>query len=351
MPSPALAPNLTYFQPRKDSQLQPTEWTRTLAKYRQPIPSRSRFELTVTLVPFIVLWALAWWLLSISAGLAVVLALVNAAFLVRLFMIQHDCGHGSFFKGRRICDWIGRGLGVLTLTPYDVWRKTHAIHHATTGNLDRRGVGDLPTLTVREYQEKSHFGRALYRLFRNPLFLFGLVPFYTFFMQNRLPVGLMRSGWQYWISALATNVAIGTVLGVMLWLGGWEVLLFVFFPTMLLAAIAGMWFFYVQHQFEDTSWERENDWYLQDAALMGSSHYALPGVLRWITGNIGAHHVHHLASRIPFYRLNEVIQDHDILAKFNRITLWDSFRCARLHLWDENSGKLLSFSEARALTT
>lgn len=333
---------------KREPALTATDWTRALAKYRQPIPSRSVFELLVTLAPFVAIWAVAWWMVSISTVLALTLALVNAAFLVRLFMFQHDCGHGSLFRDRRLCDWIGRGIGVLTLTPYDVWRKTHATHHATTGNLDRRGVGDMPTLTVQEYYAKGWIGRSLYRLVRNPVFLFGVVPFYTFFLQNRLPVHLMRSGWRYWLSAMATNAAIAAVLAMIVWLGGWEVLLFVFLPTMLLAAIAGTWFFYVQHQFEETSWQREEDWNIQDAALQGSSHYALPGILRWITGNIGVHHVHHLASRIPFYRLSEVIEDHDILAQSKRITLWESFHCARLHLWDEKRGRLLSFAEARA---
>ncbi|MFC6639282.1 fatty acid desaturase [Sulfitobacter sp. JBTF-M27] len=331
--------------------MQPSEWTRVLAKYREPILSRSIFELIVTLAPFVAIWALAWWMLSISPWLAMALALANAAFLVRLFMIQHDCGHGAFFKNRRVGDWMGRFIGVLTLTPYDIWRKTHSIHHATTGNLDKRGVGDLPTLTVQEYREKNWVGRASYRLVRNPLFLFGVVPFYTFFLQNRLPVGLMRSGWRYWFSALATNVVIGAALATIGWLGGWDVLLFVFLPTMLLAASTGMWLFYVQHQFEDTFWDHEGDWNVHDAAFNGSSHYDLPGILRWITANIGVHHVHHLASHIPFYRLGEVVRDHDILAQSRRLTLWESFRCARLHLWDENSRKLLSFSDARALAT
>ncbi|WP_243627925.1 fatty acid desaturase [Rhodovulum sp. BSW8] len=322
---------------------------RTLTRYRQPVPARSVLELAVTLVPFVAIWAVAWCMLSISAALALAIALANAAFLVRLFMIQHDCGHGSLFRDRRLCDWIGRGLGVLTLTPYDVWKRTHAIHHATTGNLDRRGVGDIPTLTVREYAEKGWLGRSLYRLLRQPVIMFGVVPFYTFFLQNRLPVHLMRAGWRYWLSAMGTNAAIGLVLAAIVRLGGWDVLLFVFLPTMLLAAIVGMWFFYVQHQFEETSWENDEDWNIQEAAFHGSSHYALPGVLCWITGNIGVHHVHHLASRIPFYRLGEVVRDHDLLEWSKRITIWESLRCARLHLWDENRQRLVSFTEARAI--
>jgi omega-6 fatty acid desaturase (delta-12 desaturase) len=335
---------------REEPTLAPSDWSRAMAKYRQPIHSRSIFELTVTVVPFVAIWAVAWWMLSISIALAMALALVNAAFLVRLFIIQHDCGHGSLFRNRRLCDWIGRVIGVITLTPYDVWRKTHAIHHATTGNLDRRGVGDVPTLTVTECREKGWLGRALYRLIRNPVFLFGVVPFYTFFLQNRLPVHLMRSGWRYWLSAMGTNAAIGSALTLIVWLGGWGVVLFVFLPTMFLGAVAGMWFFYVQHQFEETSWQHEENWNIHEAALYGSSHYELPSGLRWITGNIGVHHVHHLASRIPFYRLPEVIEDHEVLAQTKRITLRQSLRFAHLHLWDESRRRLLSFAEARALS-
>ncbi len=327
--------------------MKPQQWTRVLTKYREPIPARSLLELSVTLLPFLAIWALAWWALSISPVLSVALAMVNAGFLVRTFMIQHDCGHGSFFRNRKLGDWIGRALGVLTLTPYDVWRKTHAIHHATTGNLDQRGTGDVPVLTVTEYRSKSRLGRVLYRLLRHPLVLFGIVPFYTFFLQNRLPVGLMRSGWRYWLSSQATNAGIGGLLAFLIWFGGLEVVLFIFVPTMLLAASLGMWMFYVQHQFEDTVWERQEDWNVHEAALHGSSNYILPPVLNWLTGNIGAHHVHHLASRIPFYRLPEVLRDHDDLVETRRLTLRESLRCASLALWDENDRKLISFAEAR----
>ncbi|MBF9057729.1 fatty acid desaturase [Rhodobacterales bacterium HKCCSP123] len=340
---------MTVHPHNPDTPLDARHLSRVLARYRSPDPARSALELTVTLVPFLATWAVAWWMLSHSIALAVVLALGNAAFLVRLFMIQHDCGHGSFFRSRQLCNWIGRAIGIVTLTPYDVWRETHAIHHATTGNLDRRGVGDLPTLTVAEYRAKGRVGRGLYRFVRHPLFLFGVVPFYSFFLQNRLPVGLMRAGWTYWLSVMATNAAIAAVLTTLLWFDGWEVVAFVFFPTMLLAASAGMWFFYVQHQFEHTFWNREENWNVQDAALGGSSHYDLPQPLRWITGNIGVHHVHHLASRIPFYRLPEVLRDHDALVQSNRVTLHESLSCARLALWDETERRLVTFAEAGRL--
>lgn len=329
--------------------MEPDKLAKVLRNYREPIPARSVFELIVTLVPFVAIWAAAWWMLSINTFLSVLLAIVNAGFLVRTFMIQHDCGHGAFFKDRQLGDWIGRVLGVVTLTPYDVWRKTHSIHHATTGNLDQRGVGDLPTLTVNEYRNKSPLGRFLYRLVRHPLFLFGIVPFYTFFLQNRLPVGLMRSGWRYWVSSQATNAAIGGVLALLIWFGGLEVIYFIFLPTMLLAASIGMWMFYVQHQFEETTWDRQEDWNIQSAALHGSSHYVLPPVLNWITANIGAHHLHHLASRIPFYRLPEALQELGDISSARRLTFRESLRCAALALWDEDRRRLVSFAEARRL--
>lgn len=329
--------------------MEPDKLAKVLRNYREPIPARSVLELIVTLVPFVAIWAAAWWMLSINTFLSVLLAIVNAGFLVRTFMIQHDCGHGAFFKDRQLGDWIGRVLGVVTLTPYDVWRKTHSIHHATTGNLDQRGVGDLPTLTVNEYRGKSPLGRFLYRLVRHPLFLFGIVPFYTFFLQNRLPVGLMRSGWRYWVSSQATNAAIGGVLALLIWFGGLEVIYFIFLPTMLLAASIGMWMFYVQHQFEETTWDRQEDWNIQSAALHGSSHYVLPPVLNWITANIGAHHLHHLASRIPFYRLPEALDELGDISSARRLTFRESLRCAALALWDEDRRRLVSFAEARRL--
>lgn len=328
--------------------MQPHDWSRVLAPYRSPIQSRALFELAVTLIPFLVLWALAWAALSISTLLAVGIALLNAGFLLRIFMIQHDCGHGSFLKDRKAGDWIGRVLGVLTLTPYDVWRKNHATHHATSGNLDHRGVGDIPTLTVREYRARSAFGRLQYRVLRHPLFLFGIAPIYIFIFQYRLPVGLMRSGSRYWLSALLTNLGIAGLLAVLFWFGGVEVLIYVYLPTTLLAASIGMWLFYVQHQFEETTWEHGADWDIQKAAFEGSSYYDLPPFLAWLTADIGAHHVHHLASRIPSYRLREVLDDHEALTQCQRITLRDSLKSARLHLWDEAKQRLVSFSEARA---
>ena len=324
-------------------------WVRVLARYREPSHRRSIAELAVTLVPFAVLMGLAWWALSVSPLLAAALSVVNGAFLVRLFIIQHDCGHNAFFRDRRVNDWIGRALGVLTLTPYDVWRQTHSIHHASTGNLDRRGIGDVATLTVREYTALPRLRRLGYRIYRHPLFLFGLAPAYLFFVQNRLPVGLMRSGAKYWVSAMATNAAIAALLVAGFHFGKGPGVLAIVLPMALVGASVGVWLFYVQHQFEGAHWQRESDWQIHDAALHGSSHYVLPSALRWFTANIGIHHVHHLYSRIPFYRLTEVLKDHPALAGAQRLTLRESLGCARLHLWDEDRGRLLSFAEVRTL--
>lgn len=325
------------------------EWVQVLAKYREPSTRRSVFELVATLAPFVVLWALAWVSLSVSYWLALAIAMVNALFLVRIFCIQHDCGHASFFKNRVAQDWVGRCLGVLTLTPYDVWRRTHALHHAQHGNLDQRGMGDVLTLTVEEYHGRGWLGRLAYRLYRHPFVLFVVGPTYLFILQNRLPVGLMRAGWRFWGSAWGTNLVLALVLGAIIWFGGLMPVLVIFLPTSILAGSIGVWLFYVQHQFEETHWSRDGEWQLHDAALAGSSHYVLPQPLLWLSANIGVHHVHHLYSRIPFYRLPEVLREHVGLASVQRLTLMDSLRTVNLHLWDEKSRRLMSFREARRL--
>lgn len=324
------------------------DWVPVLARYREPSRRRSLTELGLTIGPFLLLWGLAWWALSYSYWLTFAISLINAAFLLRLFAIQHDCGHGAFFKSRNAGDWLGRVLGVLTLTPYDVWRRSHSIHHSSAGNLGRRGIGDIHTLTVAEYQRLSTWNRLVYRLYRHPIVLFGLGPGYLFLLQNRVPLGFMKQG-KFWLSAMCTNAGIFAGLALIAYFGGWIPILLIFLPSTLLAATAGVWLFYVQHQFETTSWSAEEDWQLHEAALHGSSHYVMPSVLQWLTANIGIHHVHHLYSRIPFYRLPEVLRDHCALTEGNRMTIRESLANARLHLWDEDTKTLLSFSSARAL--
>jgi len=322
------------------------DWMKVLSSYREPSAWRSWFELGITVGPFIALWTLAWLSLSVSAWLTLAISICNAAFLLRLFCIQHDCGHGSFFKSRTLSDWTGRVIGVLTLTPYDVWQRSHSIHHSGSGNLSRRGIGDVHTMTLAEYQALNWFGRLKYRLYRHPIVLFGLGPGYIFFLTNRLPFGLMEKA-RYWTSAMSTNAAIIVALAIIGYFGGLMPILLIFVPSTLLAATAGMWLFYVQHQFEHAHWEDDENWDLHDAALHGSSHYVMPKPLQWLSANIGIHHVHHLYSRIPFYRLPEVLRDHEALAVSNRMTIRESIASARLHLWDEDSKRLLSFRQAR----
>ena len=299
------------------------------------------------MLPLVALWVLAWAALQLGYWLALPVALVAAGFMVRLFLIQHDCSHGSFFRHHLANAWLGRAIGVLTLTPHDWWRRTHAVHHAYSGNLDRRGVGDIDTLTVEEYRALPLWKRLRYRLYRHPLVMFGVGPAYLFFLQHRLPVGLMRDGWRPWLSAMATNLAIALCAAGVIWVIGIKAFLLVHLPIMLLAASIGVWLFYVQHQFEDTSWDKDPQWSIQDAALHGSSFYDLPAVLRWFTANIGMHHVHHLSSRIPYYRLPRALRDHPELGHISRLTLRESLRCVKLVLWDENRRRLVTFREAR----
>jgi omega-6 fatty acid desaturase (delta-12 desaturase) len=310
---------------------------------------RSAWELALTIVPLLVLWAAMQ--VAVQLGhfwVCAVLAVPAAGLLVRLFLIQHDCGHGSFFTWRPANDWVGRALAVLTLTPYDDWRRSHALHHAGSGNLDHRGIGDIDTLTVREYLSLSPGRRFRYRLYRHPFVLFGIGPAYQFLLRNRLPATHTWAEWQPWVSTMATNVAIAILFGSLMWALGVVEFLTVQLSITLIAASIGVWLFYVQHQFEETTWAETGDWDRQEAALHGSSHYDLPPILRWFTANIGVHHVHHLCSRIPFYRLGQVLSDHPELRDVSRLTLMESFRCVRLVLWDEDAKRLISVRELHA---
>lgn len=331
-----------------DGSIDAAALTRALLSYREPRLARSVAEIAVTAIPLVVLWVMMWASLHyVGFWLTLLLAVPAAGFLVRLFLIQHDCGHDAFFRRRATNDWVGRILGVLTLTPYDYWRRRHATHHATSGNLDGRGVGDITTLTVEEYLGRGRWGRFGYWLSRHPAVLFGIAPAYLFVLEQRLPIGLMRSGWSPWVSTMATNLAILALAAGLVWLVGIGPFLMVQVPIVLFAATAGVWLFFVQHQFEGTQWSEGDDWNHAQAALHGSSHYDLPGVLRWFSANIGVHHVHHLASRIPFYRLPEVLRSHPELRSLGRLTLWQSFACVRLALWDDSRRQLISFREMR----
>lgn len=318
----------------------------TLALYQRPSHGRSIAEIAITALPLAAIWVLAAFAVSKGWWWGLLLVLPAAAFLVRMFMIQHDCGHGAFFRAKPANEWVGRIIGVLTMTPYDYWRRTHAIHHATSGNLDRRSLGAVETLTVEEYRALPWIKRLGYRLYRNPLVMFGLGPGYMFVLQHRLPVGLMKER-RAWLSVLGNNLGVALFVVALIVVGGLKPLLLVHLPIIVLAASIGVWLFYVQHQFEGAYWTRNETWTLHEASLRGSSHLDLPPVLRWFTANIGAHHVHHVGSKIPFYRLPQVLRDHPQFQAMSRITLRDTFKTVKLALWDEAAGRLVSFREAR----
>jgi omega-6 fatty acid desaturase (delta-12 desaturase) len=320
-------------------------WMKVLSAYCDPDPKRSIFEFAVSIVPFTLLWVAQ--LICVQRGMwwGMVLTIPTAMFLVRLFMIQHDCGHGSYFRSKRANNALGRFIGVLTLTPYDYWRLTHAEHHASTSNLDRRGMGDVDTLTVDEYRALPRGKRLAYRFKRHPLVMLGLGPIYVFVLRHRLPLGLIKRGEAPWLSTMLTNLAIaGLIVGV----GesvGYGTLLTVQVPLTLMSAAMGIWLFYVQHQFETTYWAHDEEWSFYAGSLLGSSHYELPPILRWFTANIGVHHVHHLVSRIPCYRLGDTVKDHPELRAMSRLTLRQSVGCFRLALWDEAKQRLVSFRD------
>lgn len=324
------------------------DWMKLLAKYRSPDFGRSVFEIIVTFVPLVALWIAAWAALSVSYALTLVILIPAAFFLVRLFIVQHDCGHGAFFQSQKLNDWTGRILGIFTCTPYYVWRRAHAIHHASSGNLDKRGVGDINTLTIEEFQALPRWRQLQYQLYRHPIVMFVIGPAYLFIVEQRLPIGMMTQGSKPWVSTMATNVGIALLVALIVWLVGWQAFLMVHIPLVAMAASIGVWLFYIQHQFEDTYWAEGHEWSHQDAALYGSSHYDLPKPLGWATGNIGIHHVHHLYSRIPFYRLPQVLRDFPELADVRRVTLWESFKYARLRLWDQAAQRLVPISEVAA---
>lgn len=322
-------------------------WVEKLAPYARPDLKRSLFQLANSALLFAGLWTLMLLSLKVSYWLTLALAIPTAGMSIRLFIIQHDCGHGSFFRSRRANDAVGFVLGVVTFTPYGYWRKTHAIHHATSGNLDERLLGDVTTLTVREYLGLPLRRRWAYRAYRHPLVLFVVGPFYQFLLKHRLPFDLPLSWKREWASVLRTNLALVAV-GVLAWATiGLKALLLVQLPITMISGIAGIWLFYIQHQYEDAYWKRNEDWDFHDAGFEGSSFYDLPRIMHWFTGNIGVHHVHHMSSRIPNYRLLECHRAHPEFERVKRLTFWKSLHCARLKLWDEKAGRLVSFRGLR----
>jgi omega-6 fatty acid desaturase (delta-12 desaturase) len=313
-----------------------------------PDARRSFFQLVTTAAAFAALLALMAAAAPSSYWLTLLLAIPAAGLLVRLFIIQHDCGHGSFFKSRTANDILGRALSVLTLTPYGSWSKSHAAHHASTGNLDRRGRGDVETWTVAEYRAAAPLKKLFYRFYRNPLVmvLFG-APF-SFIVLQRLPLGYELRDRDSRHSILSLNLALVAAFGLPCAMFGVFPVLGTYLPVMIIASWIGNWLFYVQHQFENTHWEHERDWNFHVAALDGSSYFKLPAVLQWFSGNIGLHHVHHLCSRVPNYRLQACLDAAPELHRITKvITLRESLGCWRMALWDERRRLLVRFRDLK----
>ncbi|MCW3030865.1 MAG: fatty acid desaturase [Solirubrobacterales bacterium] len=316
-----------------------------LAPYARAHDGRATWNLATSVVPYIALSFAMYLALSVSAALVIALAFPTAAFLVRTFIVFHDCSHGSFVKSKRLNAWIGMATGLLLYSPFLRWKHDHAVHHATSGDLERRGVGDVRTLTVAEYEALAPRARLGYRLLRNPLVMFGIGPIVAMMIGPRIVAKGARPRMRR--SVLWTNLALAIVIGGLVWLIGWRDYLIVCGLPALLAGSAGIWLFYVQHQFEDAYWESGETWSYADAALKGSSFLKLPRVLQFCSGNIGYHHLHHLNARIPNYNLQRAHDENATFQAVPTLSLWDGARAVTLKLWDEDAKRLVSFGQAR----
>jgi len=322
-------------------------WLEVLARYHSPSLGKSIWQIVNSIVPYLALWVLAYFSLKVSYWLTLVLAIPMAGFLIRIFIIFHDCVHDSFFKSRLANDTLGIVTGILTYTPYYQWKKNHKIHHDSAGDLGRRGVGDIWTLTSAEYLAFPPWKRLAYRLYRNPLVMFVLGPLYVVLISNRLAG--RAAGRKERFSIYLTNLAL---LGLLVGVGvsiGFKSFLLVQLPVYLIGFAAGFWLFYVQHQFEGVYWEEHQEWDFISSAMKGSSFYKLPKILRWFTGRIGYHHIHHLCPRIPNYYLAKCYSEHPMFQEIKPITLTASFKSLSFRLWDQESNRLVGFSHLRKL--
>jgi omega-6 fatty acid desaturase (delta-12 desaturase) len=320
-------------------------WIEALAPYARPRLGSSLANLATSVVPYLALSVAMYLALRVSYLLVLVIAVPTAGFLVRTFIVFHDCSHGSFMRSKRANAWLGVATGLLVYSPFLRWRHDHAVHHATSGDLDRRGAGDVRTLTVAEYLALPRTGRLAYRLFRNPLVMFGLGPIVALLIGPRLVARDARPRLRR--NVIATNVALAVAVGALCWVMGWREYLLVQGPTVMLAGSAGIWLFYAQHQFEDAYWQSTGQWTYADAGLRGSSYLKLPKVLKFFSGNIGLHHIHHLSARIPNYNLQRAHDENPMFHEVPTLSLWDGLRAVRFKLWDEDRRRLVTFAEAR----
>jgi len=320
-----------------------TSWVKVVMRYNFPDNFKSWWQVVNSVVPYIAIWVLMVYSLEYSYWLTLLLSVFAAGFLVRIFIVFHDCGHGSFFKSERLNRLVGIPLGLLSFTPYHRWHRDHKEHHATVGNLDKRGVGDVKTLTVEEYQSLSKWKKFGYRFYRNPIFLIGVAPLLLFLIQYRLPKSYMNRKELVYLHL--SNLAL--VLGILLviWAIGWKAYLLIQLPVIYLASVHGVWLFYVQHQYESVKWERSDKWDYKTIAIQGSSYFKLPFILQWFTGNIGFHHIHHLSPTIPNYKLSKCHKENPMFQDIKPITFFSSLKSLRLRLWDEKKQRLVGFNE------
>jgi omega-6 fatty acid desaturase (delta-12 desaturase) len=322
-------------------------WRHSIAPHEQPSLRHGLLDLATSVVPYLALTVAMYLCLDVSVWITLALSVPAAGFLLRTFIVFHDCAHGSFMATKRGNLWLGRFTGFLVFQPFANWRHNHAVHHGTAGDLDRRGTGDVPTLTVEEYAARGWKQRLGYRLFRNPAVMFGIGPIWSLMIGPRIWSRKQRPRMRH--SVMLTNLAFVVVVGAIFWFVGPGAWLLVQLPTAIIAGTMGVWMFYVQHQFEDVYWESSERWSYDDAALRGSSYLKLPKLLQFFTGNIGLHHVHHLSAKVPNYNLQRAHDQNEVFSDVPVLTIRDGLRAVRLKLIDPRSGRLLTWNEAKAL--
>lgn len=319
------------------------EWMEIVSRYNKPDNLKSWWQIINSVVAYLLMWVLMIWSLKISYWLTLALTIPAAGFLVRTFIIFHDCGHGSFFRSKRMNAVIGVITGLLVFTPYHRWHRDHLIHHQTVGNLDKRGTGDVMTLTVEEYNKMNRWQRFVYRLYRHPVFLIGIAPMLLFVILHRIPKKYMSVKEHAYVQL--TNLALILMITIMVITIGWKAYLMIQLPILYIATVHGVWLFYVQHQFRHVKWSNATSWDYMTMALDGSSFFKLPAVLNWFTGNIGYHHIHHLSPLIPNYNLKRCHDENALVSQVKPVTFWSAFESLMLRLYDEKRGMLITFRE------